>query len=68
MQRVPLIVNREFAAEAYDGQLMEGMVLCVESYVGAPGGTIGVKLEDQVVVTSQGGQAIFGFPFEARLM
>ncbi len=64
----PLIVDREFAAEAYDGQLMGGMVLCVESYVGAPGGTIGVKLEEQVVVKSQGAQAIFGFPFEARLM
>lgn len=64
----PLIVNKEFAAGAYDGEVVEGMVLCVESYVGAPGGTIGVKLAEQVVVTSQGARAISSFPFEARLM
>jgi hypothetical protein len=34
----PLVVNSEYFAGAYDGVLAEGMVLCVESYVGEPGG------------------------------
>jgi Xaa-Pro aminopeptidase len=38
----------------YDGELEEGTVLCVESYVGAEGGTEGVKLEQMVQVTSNG--------------
>jgi Xaa-Pro aminopeptidase len=38
----------------YDGELEEGTVLSVESYVGAQGGTEGVKLEQMVHVTSAG--------------
>jgi Xaa-Pro aminopeptidase len=60
----PLIVNQEYAEGAYDGVLHEGMVLCVESYVGEPGGAVGVKLEEQVLVTASGAQKLSSFPFE----
>ncbi len=38
----------------YDGVLEAGMVLTVESYVGAYAGGQGVKLENQVLVTEDG--------------
>ena len=38
----------------YDGELEDGVVLSVESYVGAEGGSQGVKLEQMVRVTSGG--------------
>ena len=64
----PLIVNQEYAGGAYDGEILEGMVLCVESYVGEPGGACGVKLEEQVLVTARGAVALSGFPYEERLL
>ena len=38
----------------YDGVLEPGMVLTVESYVGARSGWPGVKLEDQVLIIESG--------------
>jgi len=38
----------------YDGYFQENMVVCVESYIGAVGGQEGVKLEQQVLITSTG--------------
>ena len=38
----------------YDGYFQENMVVCVESYIGAVGGEEGVKLEQQVLITSTG--------------
>ena len=64
----PLIANQEYFAGAYDGLLHEGMVLCVESYVGEPGGTVGVKLEEQVLITSKGARKLSSFPFEECLL
>ena len=64
----PLIVNREYFAGAYDGVVEEGMVLCVESYVGEPGGREGVKLEEQVLITATGAMTLSSFPFEERLL
>lgn len=64
----PLIVNQEYAEGAYDGLVHEGMVLCVESYVGERGGAMGVKLEEQVLVTAQGARALSSFGFEERLL
>ena len=63
----PLIVNREYVDGAYDGVLAEGMVLCVESYVGEPGGRDGVKLEEQVLITASGAVKLSAFPFDERL-
>jgi Xaa-Pro dipeptidase len=64
----PLVVNQEYFAGAYDGVLEEGMVLCVESYVGEVGGSQGVKLEEQVLITADGARTLSQFPFEERLL
>ena len=52
----------------YDEPLQAGMVLCVESYMGAVGERDGVKLEQQVIVTDQGYELMTQFPFEAVLI
>ena len=64
----PLVINQEYFAGAYDGILEEGMVLCVESYVGERGGHEGVKLEEQVVITGAGAVKLSRFPFDERLL
>lgn len=64
----PLIINQEYFAGAYDGTLEEGMVLCVESYVGEPGGKEGVKVEEQVLITASGAAKLSAFPFDERLL
>jgi Xaa-Pro aminopeptidase len=38
----------------YDGSFQENMVVCVESYIGAVGGSQGIKLEQQVHITRSG--------------
>lgn len=50
-----------------DGVIEENMTLCVESYIGEVGGTEGVKLEDQVLVTAAGIQRLSIYPFEDAL-
>ena len=52
----------------YDGSLEAGMVICVESYVGAVGERDGVKLEQQVLVTGEGYEMLSGFPLEEDLL
>jgi len=64
----PLVINQEYFADAYDGTLEAGMVLCVESYVGAPGGREGVKLEEQVLITDAGAVKLSRYPFDERLL
>jgi Xaa-Pro dipeptidase len=64
----PLVINQEYFAGAYDGVLEEGMVLCVESYVGEKGGHEGVKLEEQVVITATGAVKLSHFPFDEPLL
>jgi len=44
----------DYADWGYDGYFQENMVVCVESYIGAVGGGQGVKLEQQVLITSAG--------------
>ena len=45
------------------------MTLCVESYIGAVGGKMGVKLEQQVVITSSGCSLLLSkYPFEESLL
>ncbi|WP_287236512.1 Xaa-Pro peptidase family protein [Mesorhizobium sp.] len=53
---------------AYDATLEAGMVVCVESYIGAVGERDGVKLEEQLLVTSDGYELLSTFPFEGRLL
>ena len=51
----PAIVPLHYwEGSGYDGVLEPGMVLTVESYVGARSGGPGVKLEDQVLITENG--------------
>ena len=45
---------QDFADWGYDGRFEENMVVSVESYIGEAGGKEGVKLEQQVLVTSRG--------------
>ncbi len=65
----PVIVNRsDWDTRGYDGILEEGMVLSVESYVGATGGVDGIKLEECALVTRDGYQLLSTFPYEERLL
>lgn len=50
--------------KAHGGMFEEGMVVCVESYIGAQGGKEGVKLEIQCLVTQDGARQLDTFPFE----
>jgi Xaa-Pro aminopeptidase len=52
------------AASGYDGVLEAGMTICLESYVGEPGGPDGVKLEQQVLITETGAEVLSTFPLE----
>jgi len=58
----------DFAAHGYDGALQPNMVVCVESYIGAAGGSQGVKLEEQVLITEHGHELLSSFPFEDSLL
>ncbi len=62
-------INPSFRGKnPYDGVLEAGMVVCVESYMGATGESNGVKLEQQVVITEDGHELITQFPFDEKLM
>ena len=50
-----------------DARIEADMTVCVESYVGAEGGSEGVKLEQQVLITPEGTQLISTFPLEDDL-
>ena len=50
--------------EGYECMLAENMVVCVESYMGAVGGHERVKLEEQVLITSDGPVTLSSYPFE----
>ena len=52
----------------YSGTLEEGMIICVESYMGAVGERNGVKLEQQVLVTSDSYEMLSGDPLEPSLL
>lgn len=52
----------DFPDWGYDGVIEEGMVLCVESFIGEVGGREGAKLEEQVVVTATGAVAMSSSP------
>ncbi|MSP83030.1 MAG: aminopeptidase P family protein [Alphaproteobacteria bacterium] len=64
----PAIVPWPDFDNGYDGVIRPGMTLCVESYIGAEGGTEGVKLEEQVLITDTGVQCLSTFPYEEALL
>jgi Xaa-Pro aminopeptidase len=43
------------------------MTICVESYIGEPGGSEGVKFEEQVLITETGYEILSKFPLEQKL-
>ena len=45
-----------------DGELLAGMVVCAESYVGRKDGGEGVKFEEQVLITEEGAEVLSVFP------
>ncbi len=53
----------DFADWGYDGVFQENMVVSVESYLGVVGGSEGVKLEQQVLITASGAVALSRTPF-----
>jgi Xaa-Pro dipeptidase len=52
----------------YDCILEEGMVVCIESYMGPKGERDGVKLEQQVLITANGYELLTTFPYEESLL
>ncbi|MEJ8573059.1 Xaa-Pro peptidase family protein [Microbaculum marinum] len=48
----------------YDGVFEPGMCVCFESYVGAVGGSEGVKLENQAFITETGIEVLDRFPMD----
>jgi Xaa-Pro aminopeptidase len=52
----------------YDGTLEAGMVICIESYVGAVGERDGVKLEHQALLVEDGYELLSTYPFEECLL
>ena len=61
--------DRLFATVFFgSGIVVPGMVLCVESYVGTPGGREGVKLEQQILVTESGFELLSDMEFEEELL
>ena len=64
----PVIYCPADAEFEYDGALESGMVMCVESYVGEIGGTEGVKLENQCLITESGPIVLSRYPFEDDLL
>ncbi|KHK51030.1 peptidase M24 [Burkholderia sp. A9] len=61
----PAIAHQvDWESSGYDGQFEVGMTVCVESYIGAEGGSQGVKLEQQVVLTEHGCVSLTDCSFE----
>ena len=64
----PCIYFPQFWESAgYDGVLMPGMVICVESYLGRKSGGPGVKLEEQVLITETGYEKLSNYPIKEIL-
>ena len=62
-------INPTFGTPShYDGVLETGMVLCVESYVGAVGERDGVKLEQQILLVDGGYEMLSTYPLEEALL
>jgi len=58
--------NFDIAGE--EGFFEPGMTVCVESFIGSRHGGEGVKLEEQVLITTQGVERLTTYPYEPRLL
>ncbi|MGB1504160.1 MAG: M24 family metallopeptidase [Acidimicrobiales bacterium] len=59
---------QDFAPFGYGGVIEPGMTLCVESFIGGPDTTEGVKLEQQILVTETGTELMSQYPFDEALL
>lgn len=59
---------QDFASFGYDGVIEPGMTLCVESFIGGPDTSEGVKLEQQVLVSETGTELMSLYPFDDALL
>ena len=64
----PRINHLHRGINTYDGVIEAGMVLCIESYIGAVGERDGVKLEQQVLVTDERYEMLSTYPLEEALL
>ncbi len=64
----PRVNPRYRGPNFYDGTLEAGMVICVESFMGAVGEPVGVKLEQQVLVTDEGCELLSTCPLDEELL
>ncbi len=70
----PYLLHSHDFDGGYDGVLVPGITLCVESFIGEHNGaeahdnTEGVKLEQQVLITETGYELLSHFPFEENLL
>jgi Xaa-Pro aminopeptidase len=58
----------DYATYGREGELLPGMVVSVESYIGEKGGRQGVKLEDEILITETGCELLSRFPYEDELL
>jgi Xaa-Pro aminopeptidase len=58
----------DWEERGYEGVVEPGMMLCVEAYIGEVGGTDGIKLEDQILITEEGNENMVTCPFDSLLM
>ncbi|MBG6199010.1 Xaa-Pro aminopeptidase [Labrenzia sp. EL_13] len=52
----------------FEGCFEPGMVICIESYIGAEAESEGVKLEDQYLITETGAERMTTYPFCEALL
>ena len=65
----PLITYPEdWEPGLFDYDTKPGMMLCVEVYLGEVGGSFGIKLEDQILITEDGHERLTHYPWDKRLM
>ena len=64
----PRINPKHRGQNPYEGNIKEGMVLAIESYMGPIGESNGVKLEEQILVTIEGHEILSSYPFEESLL
>ncbi len=64
----PIIYSPGQGENPEEARIQENMALCLECYAGLAGGSCGVKLEDQVIVTSSGCEVLCPYPFDDELL
>jgi len=62
----PLIAHAgdDWLRGGYDGIFEENMTVCIESCIAVEGGSEGIKLEEQVLITQDGCVPLSSYPFE----